>query len=421
MNRDIPRGIEVENAAAILDVARHLALSCDLEVLLDLIIKETINVLSCERASLFLYDYVADELFTKIATGSGKITVPMGVGIVGACASSGKLLNVPDAYADERFHRKVDMESGFKTRNLLCSPLVGYNGEFVGVLQAINKIGYAFGPADEWLIETLGAQAAVALQRAKLLKEYAEKQRLERELDLAKEIQMSLLPKNNPIIDGYDIAGWNRPADQTGGDCFDFICEDDKRLGIILADASGHGIAPALIVSQVRTILRSLFGTEMSLEDTLRVVNNILCNDLPPDRFITTFCGVLFAKENEIRYCSAGQGPLLHIKPKTKQVSIFQATCCPLGIIENMPFNIDTPIKLDKGDIVLLITDGFFEWMNPDKDQFGIERVSEVILNSHLLPAGEILDKLLAEVERFAKGTKQDDDLTGIVIKREDG
>ena len=417
---ELSNQISVSNITAILEVARRLGTSSNLEELLDMIVRETTIVLNCERASLFLYDAEKKELYSKIATGTDQIRVPMDCGIVGACANSGKLINVPDAYSDPRFNPDVDRKLGYHTRNILSAPLIGYDGKLVGVLQAINKRNGKFEKIDEWLIETLGSQAAVALQRAQLLKEYSEKQRLERELDLAREIQEGLLPKTRPNIKGYDIAGWNRPAEQTGGDCFDFITVDDDTMHLLLADASGHGIAPALVVSQIRTMLRALVGVDLTLERTLERINNILCDDLPMDRFITAVIGTLDAQRHTLEYCSAGHGPLLFIRPSQNKVEVRPATTCPMGIVSGMDFQLDVPFIFEPGDTLLIVTDGFFEWFNAKGEQFGVERLKEVALSAVKLPAEQIIEKILYEVEKFADGTMQEDDLTAIVVKRVD-
>ncbi len=413
--------IDVSNATSILEVARRLGGASDLDELLDMIVRETTTVLNCERASLFLYDPDKKVLYSKIATGTDQIRVPMDCGIVGACAKSGQLINVHDAYSDSRFNLEVDKKLGYHTRNILSAPLIGYDGKLVGVLQAINKREGGFEKVDEWLIETLGSQAAVALQRAQLLEEYAEKQRLEHELNLAREIQQGFLPKSQPEVVGYDIAGWNRPAEQTGGDCFDFMQVDDNGslTYLLLADASGHGIAPALVVSQIRTMFRTLIGVERSLEKILGTINNILCTDLPDDRFITAFAGVLDPQAHKLDYCSPGQGPLLHIRPRENYVEMRSATVCPLGIVCDMSFRLDRPIIFEPGDVLLIVTDGFFEWRNREGEQFGIERLKNVALVSADLSAREIIEKILYEVEKFTDGTPQEDDLTALVVKRE--
>lgn len=410
--------IETTNITAILEVARRLGLSYDLDDLLDRIVRETIAVLACERATLFLYDPILNELCSKIATGVDQIRIPADRGIAGACAQTRKLINIPDAYADARFNPDVDRRTGYHTRNILSGPLVGLENRLVGVLQAVNKRSGPFSPTDEWLLETLGSQAAVAIQRAHLLKELEEKHRLENELNLAREIQQNLLPKELPAVPGYDIAGWNRPADQTGGDCYDFLISDDGEPGILLADASGHGIAPALVMTELRALLRSLFGLKIPLPEMMTRINNILCQDLPSDRFVTAFCGVLSPARHELHYASAGQGPLLHIRPAAGTIESFGANACPLGIIADMPFPLADPIRLAPGDLFLVITDGFFEWANKDGELFGIDRLQEFALRHADLSARDFIAAILDAVERFAPATTQKDDLTAVVVKR---
>jgi len=296
---------------------------------------------------------------------------------------------------------------------------VGLNHQLVGVLQAINKRAGVFSGLDERLLETLSSQAAVAIQRAHLLKEQAEKHRLEHELNLAKEIQSALLPKSAPQPAGYDIAGWNKPAEQTGGDCYDFLTTADPNvLGILLADASGHGIAPALIVSQLRAVLRALSGLDLGLSEMMARANAILCRDLPVGRFVTTFFGMLSTDRNELVYCSAGHGPILHVKPKSKTVKIFGGNACPLGIMPGMQFPAAPIIQIGPGDLVLIITDGFVEWRNPAEELYGNKRLKTFILNHAKLPAADLIARLREDVERFCKGTPQEDDLTAVVIRR---
>jgi len=417
--QQIPENVGLSEAITILEVARRLGRSLDLDELLDLIVDETRDVLNCERASLFLYDPQRRELYSKIAHGVSTIRLSVDRGISGACARTRKLINVPDVYADPRFNPDVDRESGYRTRNLLSCPLISYEGDLVGVLQAINKHQGGFDSGDEWLLETFSSQAAIALQRAKLLQEYAEKQRLERELDLAREIQEGLLPKELPQLPNYQIVGWNKPAEQTGGDCYDFIQFDARHVGVLLADASGHGIAPALIVAQLRAMLRALLlGTSMEQSKVIKRANSILCHDLPPDRFVTAFCGILHLDRNELVYCSAGQGPVLHVKAAEHTVEQFNATACPLGILPDLEFHLDQPIRFGPQDVLLLVTDGFFEWTNRQDVQFGLDRLSVLALELVHLDAADILNGIRERVVEFSAGTDQEDDLTAVVIKR---
>jgi len=409
---------DLSNITAILEVTRRLGLTTDLDELLDLILTETRSVLNCERATLFLYDESREELYSKIAHGVDQIRISVRTGIAGVCALSRKTINIPDAYADSRFNPNIDRQTGYRTRNILSCPLIGHQQQLVGVLQAVNKHKTAFSSKDQWLLETLSSQAAVAIQRAHLLEAQKEKIRLENELNLARDIQLGLLPKENPQIPGYDIAGWNRPADQTGGDCYDFLIADGLKPAFLLADATGHGIAPALIVAELRAILRSLYDASLPLETMMGRINSLLCQDLPSDRFVTAFCGVLWPENHQMLYCSAGQGPLLHVKPSAGAVHTFPATTCPLGILDGLPFPISDPIQFDPGDLLLVATDGFFEWSNSRQEQYGINRLEQFALKNASLTAPDFITRLRENVEQFGEDTPQADDLTAIVIKR---
>src|SRR5262245_14687329 len=214
---------------AVLKIVRRLAAATDLQPLLQAIVDSTTHVLDCERASVFLHDPRTDELYSRVATEKLEVRFPAGKGIAGAAFRTGSVLRIDDAYADPRFNPAVDRQTGFRTRSLLTCPLVGWDNRPLGVIQALNKRPSPFGDWDEVLLQTLGAQAGVAVQRSLLLDELAEKQRLQRDLEVARIIQQGLLPAEPPKLPGYDVAGWNRPADQTGGDYFDFQLLDGGR------------------------------------------------------------------------------------------------------------------------------------------------------------------------------------------------
>jgi len=396
-----------------------LGLSSDLDELLDLIVNETRSVLQCDRASLFLYDARTNELYSKIAHGISEIRVPADQGVAGACAQARRTVNVPDAYADPRFNPAVDRKSGYQTRSILSCPLIDYDGELVGVVQAINKAAGPFTAADEWLLETLSSQAAVALQRSRLIQAFAEKQRLERELTLAREIQQRMLPRRLPELAHYDLYGWSQPADQAGGDCYNFIPLAGDRLAVVLADASGHGIGPALVVTQLQAMLRvRLKEADADHGRVLQAINEVLCEDLPSGRFVTAFCGVLDPADHRLAYCSAGQGPIIHVSPRRGKVEMVGSTNCPLGIVREQHYHFETVLELAAGDMVLLLTDGFYEWRNRSGEQFGAQRLAEIARHSTHVTSERMVELIRASVSEFAAGTAQEDDLTAVVVKR---
>ncbi|MFQ5489269.1 MAG: PP2C family protein-serine/threonine phosphatase [Phycisphaerae bacterium] len=408
----------IDHLTTLLEVTKQMAATTELRPLLGRVEQATLEVLDCERATVFLYDGVVDELYSEVATGGTEIRFSAKLGIAGEAARTRCIVNVPDAYADPRFNQEVDRKTGFRTRNLLSFCLIGYDGQMVGVLQALNKRGGPFGREDEELAATLSSQAGVAVQRQMLLEQYAQKQRLERDLAVARDIQQSLLPESDPKIDGYDLAGWNQPADETGGDCYDYVEMPEGCWGLVLADATGHGIGPALCVSECRALLRASIAGPDDLSDGMQRSNALLGEDLPAGRFVTTFFGVLDPGQHTVRYVSAGHGPLLHYRAADKQRVELPATTLPMGIVPDLDTDQPEPIVLARGDTLLLLTDGFFEWANPADEQFGCDRIFDLIEANPQATAAETIRLLHQAVVAFGNGTPQADDLTVIAVKR---
>ena len=404
----------------LLDVTRHMASTTELVPLLEKVAAAACQVLRCERATVFLLDRERNELYSKVATGAQEIRFPATKGIAGEVATTGQICNVPDAYADPRFNPEIDRRLGFRTRNMLTFPLQGMNNERIGVLQVLNKHDGPFPVEDEELAMTLSAQTGVAIQRQILLDEYAQKQQMERELDLARSIQQKLLPKENPRVAGYQIAGWNRPAEQTGGDIYNFLPATRDRLALVLADATGHGIGAALIIAQFNSMLRATAGLDIDLARVMTRVNNLLANDLPEDRFVTTFVGTLDPATNRIEYVAAGQGPLIHFRKAMGRSDILLATDLPLGIMPDIPFESGSSVELAPGDIFCLLTDGFYEWARADREQFADGRVIDCLTRNCAEPPARLIDMLYEEVVAFSGGTPQDDDLTAIIVRRDE-
>jgi phosphoserine phosphatase RsbU/P len=415
---DRSRTQEVRDLQVILDIARAMAASMDVDKLLEMILNSVRQLLNADRASLFLYDPATDELHSKIAHGAGEIRFPATAGIAGAAARDRKVINIPDAYADPRFNRDIDRQTGYVTRCLLTVPLEGTDGHLTGVVQAINKVGGVFTAYDERLAEALAAQVGVTLQRARLMRHYVEKKQLESSLAIARGIQQALLPKSAPVIAGYDIAGWNQPADETGGDCYDYIPLDDGRLALQVADASGHGIGAALVISEMRALLRAFSGQAVESVEVLSRANRCLCDDLPPGRFVTVFFGILDPVRHRLDYASAGHGPLFWYKAATGEVTCTGGTGVPLGMLDPIAIDPAPSIEFAPGDIGVLLTDGIVEAENPQGDAFGKERVTQVICENAASGPADIIRVLQKNVHDFIAGGPQLDDLTLVVVKR---
>lgn len=403
---------------ALISIARQLGGTLDLDVLLASIEKAALDLLDCERVSVLIYDRDTDELYSRLSTGGDHIRFPADRGIAGETARTTVTINVPDAYADSRFNPEVDKSTGFRTHNILSLAMDGYDGRLIGVLQFLNKRRGAFVARDERLAYTFGALAGVAIQRQLLLEESALRQKMERDLDLARTIQKGCLPDANPEVDGYDIVGWNQPADQTGGDFYDFIRLGQREVGLLLADASGHGIGPALVVAECRALIRGLATTTMDLNQIILEANSVLVQDLGDGRFVTACLAVLDSENGTVRYISAGHAPsLLYVSAEDRFEEI-PASGGPLGIMPDFRWEAPPPFTLQRGDLLILFTDGFHETRRPDKELFGVERVLAVIRSYRDAPAAEIIRQLHEAVASFSEGAPQQDDLTAVVVKR---
>jgi len=254
-----------------------------------------------------------------------------------------------------------------------------------------------------------------ALREAEL---QSQLERVNHDLDVARSIQQGLLPTTSPGLEDFEIAGWNQPADQTGGDYFDWQQLPDGRIAISLADATGHGIGPALISSSCRAYARATLLADGHGDAVLDRLNVLLAEDLPSNRFLTYALIFLEPKSSKVQVLSAGHGPILWYKRGSDEMRSLDAQGIPLGMISGIEYGNATEGVLAPGDMLALATDGFFEWENPVGEQFGIPRMEAVLREARDAPAEEVIVRLRNAVEEFCEGTKQMDDLTAVILKR---
>lgn len=416
-----PMKLKEKDLGRILEIARRMGSERDLDPLLELILGETCNLVEAERASLFLYDAATDELYSKIAQGSeiGEIRFPASKGIAGFVATKKACVNIPDAYSDPRFNPEPDKQTGWRTRNILGCPMLDLDGNLVGVLEVLNKRGGQFTTYDEYVLAVVGSQAGVALDRARLQLEYKAKIEIERDLMVARRIQQALLPKEIPTLPCFDIAGWSEPADQTGGDIYDLFALKTGHVGFLLGDATGHGIGPALMISETRAAVRAMAAHSVDLALILSETNRLLVQDAPDGRFVTLFAGLIACGGNEVCYSSAGQGPTFLLREGGRRIDTLEATGLPLGIMEGSQWPVHR-LDMADGDVLLVVSDGIVECMNPSRAMLGNDALIEVVTQHLDRSAAEITAAIAELTETFAAGSPFLDDRTAIVIKRTD-
>jgi sigma-B regulation protein RsbU (phosphoserine phosphatase) len=294
----------------------------------------------------------------------------------------------------------------------------------------MNKMPY--GESDVAFLSSLVNISAISLDNSILFNEYLEKQKIENEIDLAKEIQIHLLPQRIPSLNGYEISGKNIPALNIGGDYFDIIKIDDDRIIIIIADVSGKGLPASLLMSNIQSAIHSFLkfnsDKEFNISEVTGKLNSLIYENTSSEKFITFFWGVIDKRNHSFIFSNAGHNPPLFFKkskiegnepeiPKSKLFSTLNEGGLMLGIIEDFQYE-SGKVKMIKNDMLILYTDGITEAQNSDGDEFGEERLHEIIISNRNKKEEEIVNIILKEVEIFAGTNKQYDDQTLIILSR---
>lgn len=409
---------QVSDLLKVLEISRDLVLNQDLQTLIRQIEQAAVKVLACERATVFVFDKRTGNLCSLLADRFEKIHISPDVGIAGSCFKSGIVINAPDAYEDPRFNKAIDLETGFITRNILAAPLLAEEKKVIGVLEVLNKKVGAFGKWDEFILEALSAQCGIAIHRQALIEDIVESKCLQQELVIAQEIQKSLLPTSAPAIAGFEIAGWSQSAEETGGDFFDFHTDADGNLLMILADVSGHGVGPALLAAECSALQRAIFTLIEDYRLSLKLLNHMLCQNIPDDRFITVFTAYLNVKNNTLSYLSAGHSPVFIFRHLEGRIDALPVNELPIGIDPDARYDLWQTFILNSGDIFAAFTDGFFEWEDSSGNSFGIDRISQSIIRHAELPAEKLIQSVYDDLINFVKDIRQQDDLTAVIIKK---
>lgn len=413
---------QVRNLNALLEVAKALGGEMQLDNLLPVIIQKTTEVMDADRSSLFIYDSETQELWSKVAEGmdAKEIRFPVGVGIAGDVAKTLKTSNIQDAYKDERFNPDFDKKTNYRTKSVLCMPMLNNEGELVGVVQVLNKKdGGAFDDQDENLLEALSVQAAVAIQRAQLLEAFVEKQRIQESLKLAADIQMGMLPKEFPAFpdrEDFDLFASIIPAKEVGGDFYDFFLIDEDHLCFVIGDVSGKGVPAALFMAVTKTHVAASTIPGVEPSDILFRANNELCKENDQGMFCTIFYGILNTKTGEVHYSNGGHNPPYIIREDGTNEQVEGTMGIALGVMDEMDFGVNT-LTLKKGESMYLYTDGVNEAMDIGGNEYSYERLEEFLTSTAGQQTTDIVGGSLSDIESFVGNAEQSDDITVLMVK----
>ncbi len=302
-------------------------------------------------------------------------------------------------------------------KSVMCVPLESRDkilgAIYIDSLGGINR----FKKGDLELLAAIGRQAGVAIERTQLFDQVMEKEKLKQEMEIAQKIQKSLLPSSIPENFEYDLVGWNRSCDDTGGDYYDFFELDDGRLACAIGDVTGHGIGAAFLMATGRAFLKALAHQNKEIPIMMNELNNLLERDMADDKFMTLFYGEIDSKKMILRYANAGHDcPMLYRRSQDKFEQL-ESTGIPLGMMEDYEYEEAEPVQINPGDILVLSTDGITEAMNTNGDQFGEEKLIEIIRNFSAKSANQIIKECHDAVAKFCGTAPQRDDLTLVVFK----
>jgi serine phosphatase RsbU (regulator of sigma subunit) len=402
----------------ILAISRAMGSERDLDRLLELIVRAVTDLAGADRTSLYLVDAEHQELITSISQGARRIRLPLGSGIAGSVAASGRTVNIPHAYADPRFNREHDQRSGYITRSILCMPLINHAGGVVGVIQALNKRnGEPFGEYDEQVLSALCGNAAVAIDNAQLIARDRDRQRLERDMELARQIQLSLLPESPPLHARWRLAAWAQSCDQTGGDYYDFIALPDGGIDAVIGDVSGHGIAAALLMGTARAFLRALHEQEREPGAIVTSLNRLLERDLNDESFMSLAMCRLGA-DGGCAYVAAGHEPPLVLR-RDGHFDDLESSGLPIGMMDDSVYQATAIAPLAAGEVLVLFTDGIFEAQAPpDFASWGLEAFKRTVAGHASGGAQAVCDAVVAGAKAHLRGHQPHDDMTLVVIER---
>jgi sigma-B regulation protein RsbU (phosphoserine phosphatase) len=395
----------------------HLAVTLNIKETIQKALDLIVQFVKAEGGALFLLSDKDDSLVCKACAGPidiRGISLQAGEGIVGQCVAENSSRIVRDVQQDPNFDHSVDDSTGFQTRSILCTPMTVHM-EKIGAIELVNKQDGSglFSDMDLLMLQTLASAAALAIRNARMAEDLVEQERVTRELELATEMQRSLLPAPRPAP--FPVCGINLPAYEMSGDFYDFFELNDGRIYFSLGDVSGKGMDAALLMSKTSSLFRCLGKTLHEPHVLLATINRELCETAIHGMFVTMACGLLDPATGEVQLASAGQEPpLLHARDGS--FTPIPASAPPLGIMpliaENGGIRKET-FNLDGGTLYIF-TDGVTEGDLKDGSQLGIDGFKKIIRERIDLPVAEriaAIVSVLGDSER-----KRHDDITLIAI-----
>ncbi len=390
----------------------------DLRLLLEKITAGIRGYLDCEEASIFIYDAEKEELAFETATGAQaeqlkRIVLKKGQGVAGWIAAERRGVIIDDCSRDKRHAAEADHKTRFQTRSLLGVPVI-MGGRLLGVLEAVNKKRGKFSAADLRLLGDMAAFLAIPLQNAVLIRQMLEKEKIEKELQIARDMQRSFLRQDPVAFPGLDIAFLNIPSSQVGGDYYEVMPLNDREIVFSINDVAGHGIPAALLMSVFRSSFVHMLHRGNGIAETIGHLNRLIAETTEPNLYVTSFTCKLNVAQGTFDYINAGHPSPLVLRGG--EALSLAAGGLVAGLWPEAKFT-EERFQLLPGDILVFFTDGVIEAVNERNEEYGRARLAAAAGERRRLPAADLQDGLLDNVRGFCACDKFADDLTLMVVK----
>jgi len=407
----------VEELSVLNDLARAIGASLNTQEIIQTIVRRSLRASNAQQGVITLVEEQSNQsmktlIRTMVSSGEQE-HFHFNQALLGWMHLNKKPLVINDPKTDERF-RGIPWDES--VHSLIAVPMM-VKSALRGVLTVYNKKeGKPFTEDDQRLLAIIAGQSGQVVENARLYEKEKTLTKMQEELRFAARIQNELLPKSAPSIPGYEIAGRYIPAQEVGGDYYDFIPIDDHRLAFCLGDVSGKGLPASLLMANLQATLRGQTLTTSSAKTCLERSNQLLFQSTNPEKFATLFYAVLDTQNHQIHFSNAGhENPYLW-SGKTGARRLTTGGI-PLGMLPEFGFE-EESISLDEDSTLVVYSDGVSEAMNAEEEQFGDDRIASVLEQHKHASASEIIDQLVAAVKKYAAGHPQSDDITVVVMRR---
>jgi phosphoserine phosphatase RsbU/P len=401
-----------QQLALLAEITQSFASSLNVDEALNTALQQFLDYLNAEGAAIFLLENGGRELVCQACVGPVDVTglrLPINQGIVGRAVSSMSCQMIRDASKDPDFYQKVDEDHGFVTRSILCAPLI-VRGECLGALELLNKMSGdgLFDDHDKHLTQALASSAALAIHNARMADNLVEQERLRKELELAREIQVGLLP--HAASEQFPVQAVNLSAQAVSGDFYDYLELADGRIYFNLADVSGKGMNAALMMAKASSLLRHLARTETDPGRLLTIINDAICESSSHGMFITIVSGFLEPVTGTVRFANAGHLPPMY-QDAAGAFHDYPAAVPPLGVVPGCEYPVQT-LSL-AGGCLYLYTDGITEAENTFRQPLELAGFQALASEHIRMPLAQ---RLQAIIEDITRDHTQRDDMTLMLI-----